>query len=58
MNLRTITCWAVYNPARRSIVNGHRTKKDLMRFYPSGIPLGCVLVKMKGNYVRRPQKGS
>lgn len=50
MNLRTITCWVVYNPKRRSIVNGHRTKKDIKRYYPAGIPIGCVLVKMKGHY--------
>lgn len=53
MKLRTIICWAVYNPKRRSIVNGHRTKKDLKFYYPGGIPIGCVLVKMKGHYVQR-----
>lgn len=54
MNLRTIICWAVYNPKRKSIVNGFRTKKEMKRFYSAGIPIGCVLVKMKGHYVRPP----
>ena len=52
MNLRTITCWVVYNPKRRSIVNGHRTKKDFNKFYGGRIPIGCVMVKMTGHYVR------
>lgn len=52
MNLRTITCWAVYNPKRRSIVNGFRTKKAMKEHYPLGTPIGCVLVKLKGHYVK------
>ena len=52
MNLRTIACWVVYNPKRRSIVNGFRTKKELLNHYGANvIPIGCVLVRMKGNYV-------
>jgi len=50
MNLRTIACWAVYDPKRRSIVNGFRTKKALKIWYPSGIPIGCVVVRLKGQY--------
>jgi hypothetical protein len=50
MNLRTITCWVVYNPKRRAIVNGHRTQKELKTYYSAGIPIGCVIVKMKGHY--------
>lgn len=58
MNLRTITCWAVYHPKRRSIVNGFRTRKEFKEHYSAGIPIGCVLVKMKGHYVRQlPQNG-
>jgi hypothetical protein len=26
----------------------------MKRFYSAGIPIGCVLVKMKGHYVRPP----
>ena len=50
MNLRTIKCWAVYNPKRRIIVNGFRTKKEMEAHYSAGIPIGCVLVKLKGHY--------
>lgn len=53
MNLRTITCLVVYSPKRRAIVNGFRTKKDLIRWFPDGVPMGCVVVKMKGHYLRR-----
>lgn len=53
MNLRTIKFWAVYHPGRRSIVNGFLTKKALKKHYPLGIPIGTVLVQMKGHYVRR-----
>ena len=55
MNLRTITCWAVYNPRGRRIVTGFRTRKEFKEFYSSGIPIGCVLVKMKGHYIPPPQ---
>lgn len=50
MNLRTITSWAVYYPKGKSIMAGFRTKKDLKRRYPLGIPIGTVLVKMQGHY--------
>lgn len=56
MRLRTITCWAVYNPKRRAIVNGHRTQKDLKQFYSAGTPIGCVIVKMKGQYMNSGSK--
>lgn len=51
MKLRAITCWTVYNPKRKAIVTGHRTKKDLKLWYPCGIPIRCVVVKMKGQYL-------
>ena len=51
MDLRTIRCWAIYNPKRRRIVSGFRTKKTLKEQYPLGIPLGCVIVQLTGNYV-------
>lgn len=57
MNLRTIVCWVVYSPKRRAIVNGHRTKKDMEKFYSAGIPFGCVVVKMKGYYVQPVARG-
>jgi len=53
VKLRTIQCWAVYNPKRKAIVNGFRTQKDMRSYYSAGIPIGCVVVKMKGNYVPR-----
>lgn len=52
MNLRTITCWVVYRPKARSIVNGFRTRKELKAHYSLGIPIGCELVKMKGQYLQ------
>jgi hypothetical protein len=58
VNLRTIICWVAYNPKRRRIVNGFRTKKEFSRHYTAGIPIGCVLVKMKGNYVPREPQSS
>lgn len=54
MSLRTITCVAVYDHKRRSIVAGFRTKKELERHFPDGVPLHLVVVKMKGHYLRRP----
>lgn len=48
--LRTIKCWSVYNPKRRSIVNGFRTKKAMKEWYPTGIPIGCVVVQLTGHY--------
>jgi hypothetical protein len=51
MNLRTIRYWAIYVPERRSIVCGFRTKKEMKKRYPRGIPIGCVLVKMIGHYL-------
>lgn len=53
-----ITCFALYDPERRSIVNVHRTEKDLKKYYAGRIPLGCVVVKMTGQYsaVARPRK--
>ena len=50
MNLRTITFYAVYNPKRKEIAFGRQFKKDLNRCH---IPHGHVIVKMKGNYIRR-----
>jgi hypothetical protein len=57
---RTITCWTIYSPKRRVIVNGFRTKKDLKAHYSAGVPLGCVVVKMKGHYLgpRKKQRPS
>lgn len=49
MNLRTITCWAIYDPERRVIVKGGATKPLVL---PSKYP-GCVLVKMSGFYVQK-----
>jgi len=37
-------------------VNGHRTKKDLKRFYSAGIPIGCVVVKMNGHYAAQDEE--
>ena len=56
MNLRTIACWAVYHPKSRRIIHGFRTKKELNSFYSSGIPIGTVLVRMKGNYFPAAQE--
>lgn len=58
MNLRTIICWVAYDPKRRRILNGFRTQKEFRNHYAAGIPIGCVLVKMKGHYVPpKPQNG-
>lgn len=56
MNLRTIRCWSVYNPKRRVIVAGFRTKKEMNAHYSAGIPIGCVVVRMTGHYLppRKP----
>lgn len=56
MNLRTVTCWAVYNPKLRRIVKGFRTKKELRAYYSAGVPIDCVVVKMAGHYSRSPQE--
>lgn len=53
MSLRTIICWAIYHPKRRRIVTGFRTRKDIKAYYTAGIPIGCLVVKMKGHYLRR-----
>lgn len=62
MNLRTITCWVLYNPKRKIILNGFRSATDMKRHYADGWPKGYVVVKMKGNYVaksrRVPQNGA
>lgn len=50
MKLRTIKVLAVYNPKKRIIVNGFRTKKEMDTYYSAGVPIGCVVVEMKGHY--------
>lgn len=59
--IRTITSWAVYYPKGRRILNGFRTKKDMKAFYPLGLPIFSVLVKMTGTYaegmIRRKRSG-
>lgn len=46
MNLRTITCWALYDPKRKEIVRLARFRKMFTRFSSA-----FVLVKLKGHYV-------
>lgn len=50
MNLRTLTCWAIYDPSCRHIIAVRQHKYLIERLHR---PAGSVLVKMKGHYVRR-----
>jgi hypothetical protein len=43
-----ISCWAIYRDATKRIVVTFRTMKEVREFYPSGIPIGCELVKLEG----------
>ena len=45
MNIRTITCWAVYDPQRKVIFTVRALKKQAKPIE------GCILVKMKGHYL-------
>lgn len=51
MNLRTITLWAIYRPKFKHIVTTEPTKKALLKKHR--VPTDCVVVKLKGHYVRR-----
>ena len=50
MNLRTITCWAVYDPRKKYIFAMRQYKKQLLTSVH--IPKGCLVVKVKGHYVK------
>lgn len=51
MNLRTITFWAIYDPKHKYILTTKQRKRELVR--TCHVPDGCVVVKMKGHYVRK-----
>lgn len=54
MNLRTLQFWAIYNSATKHIIANAKTKKELIeRWGNLKDSPWCVLVKMKGHYVRR-----
>jgi hypothetical protein len=54
MNLRTIQFWAIYNRGTKRIIANAKTKKELVKRWGNlkDSPW-CVLVNMKGHYVRR-----
>lgn len=52
MNLRTLKCWAVYDPKKGGLVHAFTIRgaaEAFCRFRNDG----CVVVTMKGRYVRR-----
>lgn len=54
MNLRTIKFWAIYAPGSRMVLHLYRFKHQAAAKL-EGMPTlkeDCVLVEMKGNYVR------
>ena len=50
MNLRTVQFWAFYDPKHKWLVATKPTKRELVRTVH--MPEGCVIVKMKGHYVK------
>ena len=48
MNLRTITCWAIYNPKRKEIVTLRQFKHQIVRV---GRDPSWPIVKLKGHYL-------
>lgn len=52
MSLRTLKYWAIYDPERGVIVDGATTKTDAEVFRNRQYE-GCVLVRMRGHYVKR-----
>ena len=53
MNLRTIQFWAIYNSSTKHIIATDKTKKGLLARWNIRDSPWCVVVKLKGNYVRR-----
>ena len=50
MNLRTITCWIIYNPKQKDIVASRPYKYLIERCH---VPKDCVVIQMTGHYVRK-----
>lgn len=50
MNLRTITCWVLYDPLAQAIIATRQFKYQIKRLHQ---PEGAVVVKLKGHYLRR-----
>lgn len=49
VNLRTITFWVIYDPVKKLVLTERQFRKQIERCH---IPVHCVIVKMKGHYVR------
>lgn len=54
MNLRTITFWVLYDPRDKYVIAERKTKREIVERIH--IPDGCILVKMKGHYLRPTEK--
>lgn len=55
MNLRTIILWGIYRPKYKQLIHTRPTKKSLLE--KTHIPADCVVVKLKGHYVRSSTPG-
>lgn len=51
MSLRTIKFWVIYDPKEKMVIAERRTKKEIIE--RCHVPAHCVIVEMKGHYIRK-----